>query len=204
MSNEVTERSQDTHPLSDELYLERLRCQMLKFATLQLGDESLAEDAVQEALIGALNNAKTFNGNAAVKTWMFAILKNKIADTLRHKQRWVSASHLSTADEHDELFNKLFDHKGNWYPDQRPRDWGNPEIHFDNEQFWRIFDLCLEDLPPQQAKLFMMREFVDLQTDEICHVTGVSVSNLYVTLHRARLRLAKCLDIKWFNGEKQT
>jgi RNA polymerase sigma-70 factor (ECF subfamily) len=181
--------------------MEKLRHQMLKFATLQLGDEHLAEDAVQEALIGALNNAKTFSGNAALKTWVFAILKNKIADILRHKQRLVTASQLSAQDEDNDLFATLFDRKGNWYHDERPQDWANPESAFNNAQFWQIFELCLEDLPPQQAKLFMMREFVELETAEICEATGVTISNLFVTLHRARLRLAKCLEHRWFHAE---
>jgi len=79
--------SESSSLLADTGFLESLRRQMLKFATLQLSDANLAEDAVQEALIGALRNARTFAGRAALKTWVFAILKNKIADILRQKQR---------------------------------------------------------------------------------------------------------------------
>lgn len=78
--------------LTDTAFLNDLRRQMVKFATLQLSNSHLAEDAVQEALIGALKNAKSFAGRAALKTWVFAILKNKIADVLRQKQRMVEAS----------------------------------------------------------------------------------------------------------------
>lgn len=56
--------------LSDAEFLESLRRQMLRFATLQLSDANLAEDAVQEALIGALRNAHSFGGRAALKTWV--------------------------------------------------------------------------------------------------------------------------------------
>ena len=76
-----TSVSENTSLLADTQFLESLRRQMLKFATLQLSDAHLAEDAVQEALIGALKNAGSFGGRAALKTWVFAILKNKIADT---------------------------------------------------------------------------------------------------------------------------
>lgn len=192
---------EETQILADNAFLESLRNQMLKFATMQLGDEQLAEDAVQEALIGALNNAKTFSGNAALKTWVFAILKNKITDILRHKQRQVTVSHLSTQDEETDLVAMLFDRKGNWYHAERPQNWEDPEGAFNNTQFWQIFELCLEELPPQQAKLFMMREFVELETTEICETTGITINNLFVTLHRARLRLAKCLEHRWFDAE---
>ena len=66
--------------LNDADYLETLRQQMLKFANLQISDTHLAEDAVQEALIGALKKADSFGGRSAFKTWVFAILKNKIGN----------------------------------------------------------------------------------------------------------------------------
>jgi len=49
----------------------------------------------------------------------------------------------------------------------------------------------------------MMREFVELESDEICAVVGVSVSNLNVMLYRARVRLRECLENRWFlDGER--
>jgi RNA polymerase sigma-70 factor (ECF subfamily) len=187
--------------LTDNRSLEALREQMLKFAALQLGDDHLAEDAVQEALIGALKNANSFSGKAALKTWVFAILKNKIADVLRQRQRLVNASSLLGDEEEDEDFAMLFDNRGHWRPDERPHDWGDPEASFSQQQFWRIFEACLEGLPPKQARVFMMREFVGLESEEICAAVEISMSNLFVILHRARLRLEKCLEHKWFLKE---
>ncbi len=187
-----------TASLADTAFLDALRNQMLKFATLQLGDGHLAEDAVQEALVGALKNAQSFGGKAALKTWVFAILKNKIADTLRQRRRLINASSLLRDDEEEEDFAMLFDRKGFWRADERPRDWGDPEDSFRQQEFWRVFDACLEGLPPKQARVFMMREFIELETGEICATVGITVTNLNVMLHRARLRLGKCLEHKWF------
>lgn len=191
----------DTAPLSDAAFLKALRNQMLKFATLQLGDGHLAEDAVQEALVGALKNAQSFGGKAALKTWVFAILKNKIADILRQRRRLINASSLLRDDEEEEDFAMLFDRKGFWHADERPRDWGDPEDSFRQQQFWQIFEACLEGLPPKQARVFMMREFIELETEEICATVGITVTNLNVMLYRARLRLGKCLEHKWFLKE---
>lgn len=189
--------------MTDEKFLETLRLQMLKFATLQLSDSHLAEDAVQEALIGALKNAKTFAGQAALKTWVFAILKNKIADVLRQKQRLVYASSLLKEDEEKEDFSELFNQKGMWQPDERPAGWGNPQDALHQSQFWLTFEVCLEALPGNQARVFMMREFIELESDEICSTIGITTSNLNVMLHRARLRLRECLENRWFvQGEK--
>lgn len=188
-----------TLSLADPAFLETLRGQMLRFATLQLGDSHLAEDAVQEALLGALKNAASFGGKAALKTWVFAILKHKIADTLRHKHRLVNASSLLRDDEGEEdVIALLFDSRGHWQATDRPCDWGDPEAAFNQQQFWQIFETCLDGLPPKQARVFMMREFVELESDEICAAVEISSSNLFVLLHRARLRLEKCLEHKWF------
>lgn len=184
--------------LLDSSFIADLRRQMLKFATLQLGDRHMAEDAVQEALIGALKNAASFGGRAALKTWVLAILKNKIADVLRRNHRLVDASRLLRDDEEGEDFASLFDRKGFWKPEERPVSWGDPEASFHQQQFWQMFEACLEHLPPQQARVFMMREVVELDKEEICEAVGISVSNLFVMLHRARLRLRECLENNWF------
>lgn len=189
--------------LTDTAFLNDLRRQMLKFATLQLSDSHLAEDAVQEALIGALKNAKSFAGRAALKTWVFAILKNKIADVLRQKQRLVDASSLLREDEEKEDFSELFDQKGFWQKDERPASWGNPQDSLHQNQFWKVFEICLEGLPGHQARVFMMKEFVELDSQEICATVGISTNNLNVMLHRSRLRLRECLENNWFiKGER--
>lgn len=196
-------RSEPVSLLSDTEFLEGLRHQMCKFATLQLSDSHLAEDAVQEALIGALKNANSFGGRASLKTWVFAILKNKIADILRYKQRVVDASTLIHEHEEGEDFSELFDKKGFWQVDERPAIWGNPEAAMREGQFWRVFEACLENLPGHQAQVFMMREFIELDSNEICAAVGITVSNLNVMLHRSRLRLRTCLESQWFlTGEQ--
>lgn len=186
--------------LADRAFLDDLRRQMHKFATLQLSDASLAEDAVQEALMGALKNAQSFGGRAALKTWVFAILKNKIADLLRHKQRYINASSLLREDEELEDFAARFDSKGLWLADERPVAWGNPEESLRQGEFWRVFETCLEHLPGKQARVFMMREFIELDSHEVCQAVDITVSNLNVMLHRARLRLRECLENHWFAG----
>lgn len=194
-SNGVEEfRSNDAH------YLQDIRVQMLKFANLKIGDSHLAEDAVQEALMGAMKNAESFAGRSAFKTWVFAILKNKIADVLRKRQRLNEVSPLMAGHEEEEDFSTLFDEKGFWNSEDRPVDWGEPEQIFKQQQFWVVFETCLNHLPGDQAKAFMMREYIGFDTPEICKEMDLSVSNLHVMLHRARLRLQKCLERRWFEG----
>ena len=193
------EQSAASH-LTDPVFLDDLRRQMLKFAVLQLDNEAQAEDAVQEALTGALKNVVSFERKAALKTWVFAILKHKITDLLRYRQRWVDVEKQSDSDD-DEALPSVFDTRGFWHQEDRPNRWAQPVEAIDDAHFWRVFEACLEDLPPAQGRVFMMREFIELDSDEICQSVDISASNLHVLLHRARLRLRRCLEEHWFCEE---
>ncbi|RME65894.1 MAG: sigma-70 family RNA polymerase sigma factor [Alphaproteobacteria bacterium] len=188
--------------LADPQFVETLRKKMLQFATVQLGDAHLAEDAVQDALVGAFRNARDFEGRAAMKTWVFAILKNKIADMLRQRSRLVTAGAVFEEGE-DDGASAMFDGRGHWLADQSPRAWSDPEAALQQRQFWQVFEACLDGLPANQARIFMMREFIGLETPEICAAAQISQSNLFVILHRARLRLRRCLEMKWFMGDRR-
>lgn len=184
---------------ADPAFLTRVREDMLRFARLQLGSDDEAEDAVQEALAGALKNAANFRGEAALKTWIIAILKNKVADILRQRQRRpVVASQMQEADQEGAL-PAVFDRKGMWRDAARPARWEDPEADLHSTQFLAVFDACLNRLPPQQGRVFMMREVVELETQEICSELGLSISNVHVILHRARLALRACLQLHWFH-----
>ena len=115
--------------------LASLRSDMLKFARLQLRDNASAEDAVQEALAAALAGRKQFNNRAQLKTWVFAILKNKIIDIIRERAR--SPGRAMAVDEiPEDAYDGLFDEKGYWQEDARPSSWGDPESSFSSRQFW--------------------------------------------------------------------
>jgi RNA polymerase sigma-70 factor (ECF subfamily) len=184
--------------LLDPGFVADLRRRMLRFAILQLADPHLAEDAVQEAFVGALRGSRTFAGRAAYRSWVFAILRHKIADQLRAQLRYASAP----ADDpgRDSVPDAFFDDDGHWTDQAAPADWGDPQAALQDTQFWRVFESCLDHLPPQQARVFMMREFVELDSPEVCSAVGISTSNLNVSLHRARLRLRSCLEQHWFGG----
>lgn len=188
-----------TPPAIDDAFLAGLRSDMLRFAQLQLRDAAAAEDAVQEALVGALSNAKGFADRAQVKTWVFTILRNKIVDHIRLQSRTTNVSSLSPEEASlDEAFDTLFKTSAHWTPQARPRDWGNPEAALHQQDFWHVFEACLTHLPDNTARVFMMREFLDFETPEVCKELGITVSNCNVILHRARNALRRCLERGWF------
>ena len=173
-----------------------LRVDMLRFATLQLRDASLAEDAVQEALVAAHSGAQKFQARSQLKTWVFSILRNKIIDILRERVRRPTQS-LTLEDGSDDELDELFDENGRWRKETQPSDWGQPEKAFDNDQFWKIFELCIDTMKENVARVFMMREFLGFDTAEICKELEITESNCWVILHRARAALRLCLEKKW-------
>ena len=64
-------------------------------------------------------------------------------------------------------------------------------------QFWSVFEACLDHLPPNTGRVFMMREFLGFDSDEICEQLKISTSNCHVILHRARLKLRGCIESGW-------
>jgi RNA polymerase sigma-70 factor, ECF subfamily len=188
----------------DDATLVDIRRDMVKFAHLQLRDEALAEDVVQEALAAALTSAKEFAGRSALKTWIFAILRNKIVDQIRLQSRTTNISSLSREEESmDEAFESLFKSNAHWTPTNRPGNWGDPEESLRQQRFWDVFDACLKHLPENTARVFMMREFLEFDTGEVCQELSITTTNCNVILHRARNGLRRCLEKNWFSAGEQ-
>lgn len=168
---------------------------LLRVARLQLRNDELAEDVVQDTLLAALQGAAGFSGKSSVKTWLTGILKHKIVDAIRRK---TSAPELTTLDEECQIddFDALFDSTGHW--ENPPADWGNPENDLERREFFDMMDFCLEKLPPNTARVFMMREVMELDSDEICKELSITSTNLWVIMYRARVSLRECLERNWF------
>lgn len=115
----------------------------------------------------------------------------------------VEASRLLREDSDLDDYAALFDSKGFWQHAERPVEWGDPEAAVREDGFWAVFEKCLEALPAAQGRAFMMREFIELDSAEICAALEISTTNLNVMLHRARLRLRECIENNWFlEGEE--
>jgi RNA polymerase sigma-70 factor, ECF subfamily len=192
----------DLRGISAEMLM-ALREDMLHFAVLQLRNTEIAEDLVQEAIEAALRHSSTFAGQSTLKTWVFAILRNRIIDHVRKAGRSVPMSSLvEDGDDWQERLEALFNERGRWRDTARPAAWPDPEEAMQTRQFWRVFEACLQVLPANTSRVFMMREFLGFEADEICQHLGISTSNCHVILHRARMKLRGCIENGWGRPEK--
>lgn len=189
----------------DPAYLSQLRRDLLRFARLQLRDADAAEDAVQEALTAAWTHAGEFAGRSAHKTWVFGILRNKLIDQLRARQRTVPLSALDAQlDGESVLDRELFKENGHWTAHAKPRPWPRPETLLQQQQFLTLFERCLDHLPEQIGRVFMMREFLDFAIADICRELTLTTNHCSVLLYRARTRLRTCLTERGLTAEDAT
>jgi RNA polymerase sigma-70 factor, ECF subfamily len=187
--------------MTDPKQYEALRLQLVKFARIQLRHDAAVEDVVQETLVALLEHPERFAGQSSLKTYAIGILKHKIVDVLRRGKREVALhgehdAEQDTAATDMAAFDALFDDTGHFR--EAPCAWGDPNAAYEQKQFFEILELCIERLPAKVAQIFMMREWLGLETDEICQELGVSSTNAWVMLYRARMRLRECLQLNWF------
>lgn len=190
-------------PLSEALLGEH-RPVLFRYALLQLKDNELADDAVQETLLAAWQAYANFAGKAGLRTWLIGILKHKIADHWRRSAREVVTAELEQIDNHEDEADEdaFFLNNGHW--NGGPSTWNDPEAALKQQEFWAIYETCHNNLPAKMAQVFMLRELVGLDAEEVCQEAGISDANYWVTMHRARLRLRECLEIRWFKPATPT
>ena len=181
--------------------IETHRRYLMRVAQLQLREREVAEDVVQDTIVAALSGAAGFDGRSSLKTWLTGILKHKIVDAIRRKAK--APVPLSAIDEEASLddVEAMFRADGGW--EAPPADWGDPEAALGERQFFDVMEFCLEKLPPQTGRVFMMREVMGLETDEICKELAITANNLWVILYRARMALRACLEEHWFGGARR-
>ena len=183
----------------DTLELERHRPHLVKFALLQLRDAAAAEDAVQETLLAAIQGAERFSGNSTVRTWLIGILKHKIIDHHRRASREQPLREDDSELATDDL-DAVFAPDGHFA--QMPANWGNPQQALEQSRFYDALERCMNGLPKNTARVFMLREVHGMPTDDICKELAISSTNCWVLLYRARMSLRACLEAGWFGNSQ--
>ncbi len=191
-------------PVTDPRFaeIETHRTYLVRYALSQLRDADLAQEAVQESLLAALESISTFNRNSTLRTWLTSILRFKVIDIQRRlvadRARNVCMDESAAAGD-EAWIEEQFDETGHWRV--APQAWANPEAALDQRRFWEAFERCLGNLPETAARVFFKREVLGEETQAICGAEGISNSNCWVILHRARISLRACLEKGWFGGK---
>lgn len=167
---------------------------LFSHAVMRGFDHDSARDLVQDTFLAAWKGMDGFEGRAAVKNWLFVILKNKITD---HYRKAVSNVSVTLA-EHD----MYFDDSGHWaklaYPKELIVDPADTE---EQNDFHKILERCSMKMNKVQKAVFFMKYMDDLKSDEICLQLSITPNNYWTILHRAKVQLRACLEKNWIlNG----
>ena len=173
-------------------WLERYGDVLYRYALSRLRRPQDAEEAVQETLLAALQARGEFQGRSHPRSWLVGILRHKILSRLRAAARRGPSADVADLDA-------FFGASSNWR--KSAVRWGDPAAAAERQDFWRVVGSCLGQLPPRMAAAFTLRTLDEYAPDEVCAELAISPANFWVLLHRARLRLVRCLQLHWFDAE---
>lgn len=189
-------------PSAPERWLDEHGDYLFRFALICVRNESTAEDLVQETLLAPMSAQVQRSGESSERTWLTGILKHKVVDHFRRTWREQPLADDPPAEGVDDFgMDDLFAADGHW--DRQPAHWGNPYGALEQSQFFEVLQRCIQRLSPRQAELFVLKEFHDMSTEEICKELDVSATNVWVMLYRARLSLRQCLEFRWFENDRE-
>jgi RNA polymerase sigma-70 factor (ECF subfamily) len=184
----------DTLKLNDTIkcWVELYSDNLYSWALHKTTSKEIAEDLVQETFMAAVQSFGKFEGKSNPKTWLFAILNNKINDYHRNNFRKPTLTD-------DSILQVFFDKDEQWKAEERPRNWEDEsENLFDDAEFQKAFESCMRKLPGSWYSAIQLKYLEEKNGELICQELGISPTNFWQILHRAKLQLRKCLELNWF------
>ena len=204
MSDEdVMEQLQEGVIQAFDIIVQRYKDRLHNFLYRYTHNHQDCEDLVQETFLSALKSRSDFKGESQERTWLTSILKNKIIDYFRKagtsREKMIIDNNWESSGD-DPPFQKEGPFKGSWKKDHAPGSFG-PSIEsiIEKEEFQKILELCLSALPEKWAAAFTLKIMEECESAEICKDLNITSSNLWVILHRARVKIRECLEKKWID-----
>ncbi len=177
-------------------WLENYGDYLYNYALSRVKSPELAEDLVQETLMSAWRAREGFAGRSTEKTWLTSILRNKIIDNFRKTSKEDTVSYnfnLEPGNDDDGNFNAW----GIWKT-YVPNWLEHPDLVIENEEFLQAFQSCMEKLPENMRRVFVLKYLEEKEAEEVCQVLDISPSNYWTILYRIRARLRNCLQKNWY------
>lgn len=175
---------------------------LLRFARNRVKDAEAADDLVQLALVSAWETMDRFQGDSSPRTWLFAILKHKLMDHYRRAYR--EGMRLSGNEaEADDRAESLFNANGHWQSDHAPSELAAFRNDDEAEKLDRALRHCLDALPERWRAVVEMKYMKEMDGTSIQEALGLSETNYWQQVHRAKLRLRECIEGRLLNTTKR-
>jgi len=183
----------DLTPHEFSAITEPYRRQLQAHCYRMLGTVQDAEDLVQETLLRAWQRRATYAGRASVRAWLYKIATNLCLDTLeKSKRRTLPSARQKAATLDDPIPPDV--NEPIWlepFPDilLAPEE-TMPEARFSvRESISLAFLVLLQQLPPRQRAVLLLRDVLDWQASEVAELLELTVPAVKSLLFRARQTL---------------
>jgi RNA polymerase sigma-70 factor (ECF subfamily) len=137
-----------------------------------VGNVEDARDVVQEALIQAFLNLRSFQGSSAFYTWLYRIAFNVAATQLRRKRPKISVDNSREQSGTE----PIDDHPG-------------PAELVEMEERGRQVRLGMAQLSEEHRMVLILREIDGFGYEAIAEILDLPIGTIRSRLHRARLEL---------------
>lgn len=182
-------------PLPIERWLNDHGDALFQYALVKTNDADLAADLVQDTFEAVIRNARPFEAQSQVRTWLIGILRHKITDYYRQKYRQQTVREGDDAGFEAHVFTE----NGQWTANTIPPAAHEEEPHLlDNADFLKVLALCLDKLPALWRAVLEGKYLSDKETKQLCQDLQISPTNFWQINHRAKLSMQQCLQKGWF------
>ncbi len=180
------------HSLDPNKWVDKYSDYLFNYTIVRVNDREVANDLISETFLAALKSAKYFKGKASERTWLISILKRKIIDYYRKINSRKGKAEVKI--HYSEDYNE-----GEWLEEQVPDQFDRTaEDEMENNELGLAILECLDSINEKHAAIFKRKTIDGADTEAICNEFGITPSNLWVIIHRARTALAACLEKNWF------
>jgi len=143
-----------------------------------------AEDLAQEVFVEVYHSINKFKGNSKLSTWIYKIATNKCLGFIRKKNTKKRFAFLQSI-------------MGNDIPVDKTKyftEINHPGILLENKEKSEILFKAINQLPETQRVVFTLSKVEGLGNQEICEITGKSLSSVESLMFRAKKNLQNILQ----------
>lgn len=171
-------------PTAFEQLLAQHSAMLYRVALRLMGEPQEAEEVLQETLLTVYEKIHTFDARSALSTWLYRIAVNTAFMRLRARAR----APEEVLDTGGPQFTDDGHHAGEVAAWALP-----PEAALLRQEALTVLQQAVGRLPELYREVYVLAEIEGLPQQEVATILDLSVSNVKVRLHRARLFLRELL-----------